>query len=129
MRQPFTPDYFQTVISLCEIIRQLYTRLGNLLGPNALTPTTTTTTMTTTARSPGIPGAGNSSPRSTSFGVSVGMGKNRTTSSMSVQPGVGIAGGGGNGGGSGRAGWYPGTGELIMKMDSRLKVSLVHASH
>ena len=57
------------------------------------------------------------------------MGKNRTTSSMSVQPGVGIAGGGGNGGGSGRAGWYPGTGELIMKMDSRLKVSLDHTSN
>jgi hypothetical protein len=52
------------------------------------------------------------------------MGKNRTTSSMSVQSGIGGAGAGaGAGGAAGRAGWYPGTGELIMKMDSRLKVS------
>lgn len=34
--QPFTPDYFQIIISLCEIIRQFYIKLSVLIDPASM---------------------------------------------------------------------------------------------
>jgi len=121
--QPFAPDYFQTVISLCEVIRQLYTKLGTLLGPGATTPNLSD--IRSAARSPGSvsgtgTGTGNSSPRAATFGLN----KARTVSGMSGQ--MGSAGTSLHGGGpslGGRVGWATGTGEQVMKMDLKLKVS------
>ncbi|KAG7531384.1 hypothetical protein FFLO_04381 [Filobasidium floriforme] len=119
---PFAPDYFQTVISLCEVIRQLYTKIGSLLGPHATTPNLSD--VRSAARSPGP--SGNSSPRASTFAST--MNKNRTVSGMSSQMGSGGTSLHGGAGGSsmsmsigGRAGWVTGTGEQIMKLDLKLK--------
>lgn len=144
--QPFLPDYFETVISLCEIIRQVYIKLGLMLvpaddpagGPGGTPQTATASTPHTAGASPytpdpyrrvseqavplsgGAPSAYNP-PKSAGPGGSGAFGEGPRSASVSY--------GAGWKGPQRAMPWSPALCELITKADGKLKVSRARQDH
>lgn len=151
--QPFTPDYFQTIISLCEVIRQLYICLGKFFNPstssnpyNHPNVSETPTIRSMTGRPP-MPSSGSASGGTSNFSGStlvdsqhqpfgLGLGshhlspkgisfglKGRNVSGAAAGPAGLGFGAGGALGHRGGGAWTMGTGDQVMRADARLKVS------
>ncbi len=132
--QPFLPDYFQTVISLCEIIRQVYIKLGLMLVPNLDEPSSATTATTPQTANPYIPYRRVSEQATPLAGQGSATAPSAYNPPKSAGPGSNFEGGPrsasitygsgwktpGRAGGS--AAWSPVLCELIMKADAKLKV-------
>lgn len=93
-RQPFELDYFQVLITTCEILVEVYTKIGSYLGPST-------------------------SPSATSSLASTGLFPHPPSVAAS---GLGPRGGTGARAGTGALGLSPSLIETVYKVDGRLKV-------